>query len=127
MPSVQPKAAMRPARSPRERPDATVKSAPVPGERSDDFIKVVLTDDAPVIDGMKRIRYVFPNACELLYERNERAPEVKSLEARAMAVASPVEVIGDFLEHVRDERLSENELAVVASALGRLRETEDMQ
>lgn len=96
-------------------------------ERSDDFIKVVLTDDAPVIDGMKRIRGVFPNACELVYERNERVPEVKSLAGRAIAVANPLEVIGDFLEHIRDERLSENELVVVASALGRLRETEDMQ
>lgn len=96
-------------------------------DRSGDFIKVVLTDDAPVIDGMKRIREVFPNACELVYERNEGAPEVKSLAGRALAVANPVEVVGDFLEHVRDERLSENELAVVASALGRRLETEDAE
>lgn len=96
-------------------------------DRSDDFIKAVLTDDAPVIDGMKRIRDVFPNACELIYERDEQAPEVKSLTGRALAVANPVEVIGDFLEHVRDEGFSENELEVVASALGRLRETEDVQ
>ncbi len=41
-------------------------------ERSDDFIKVVLTDDVPVIDGMKRIRDVFPNACELLYDPARR-------------------------------------------------------
>jgi exonuclease SbcD len=96
-------------------------------ERSDDFIKVVLTDDAPVIDGMKRIREVFPNACELVYERNERSPEFKSLAGRTLAVVNPVEVIGDFLEHVRDERLSESELAVVASALGRLREIGDAE
>ena len=96
-------------------------------DRSDDFIKAVLTDDAPVIDGMKRIRDVFPNACELVYQRNERAPEVKSLAGRALAVANPVEVIGDFLEHVREEGFSENELEVVASELGRLRETEDVQ
>lgn len=96
-------------------------------DRSDDFIKVVLTDDAPVIDGMKRIRDVFPNACELVYERDGQASEAKSLAGRAPAVANPVEVIADFLEHVRDEGFSENELAVVASALGRLRETEDMQ
>ncbi|MGH1356201.1 MAG: exonuclease SbcCD subunit D [Thalassovita sp.] len=96
-------------------------------DRSDDFIKALLTDDAPVIDGMKRIRDVFPNACELVYERNERAPEVKSLAGRALAVANPVEVIGDFLEHVREEGFSENELEVVASELGRLRETEDVQ
>lgn len=96
-------------------------------DRSDDFIKAVLTDDAPVIDGMKRIRDVFPNACELIYERDEQAPEVKSLTGRALAVANPVEVIGDFVEHVRDEGFSEKELEVVASALGRLRETEDVQ
>ncbi len=33
---------------------------------SSDFIKAELTDDAPVIDGMKRLRDVFPNACELV-------------------------------------------------------------
>ena len=38
-----------------------------------------------------------------------------------------IQVIGDFLEHVRDERLSENELSVVASVLGRMRETEDAE
>lgn len=96
-------------------------------DRSDDFIKAVLTDDAPVIDGMKRIRDVFPNACELIYERDEQAPEVKSLTGRALAVANPVEVIGDFVEHVRDEGFSKRELEVVASSLGRLRETEDVQ
>ncbi len=96
-------------------------------DRSDDFIKVVLTDDVPVIDGMKRIREIFPNACELVYERNEHAPEIKSLAGRDLAIASPVEVIGDFLEHVREDGISENELAVVASALGRLSETGDMQ
>lgn len=96
-------------------------------EPSEDLIKVVLTDDAPIIDGMKRIRQVFPNACELVYERDERAPEIKSLGGRTLAVANPIEVIGDFLEHVRDDRLSEAELEVAASALSRLRETEDAE
>ena len=44
-----------------------------------------------------------------------------------IASADAVEVIGDFLEHVREEGFSENELEVVASELGRLRETEDVQ
>ena len=96
-------------------------------EPSEDLIKVVLSDDAPIFDGMKRIRQVFPNACELVYERDERAPEIKSLGGRTLAVANPIEVIGDFLEHVRDDRLSEAELEVVAAALSRLRETEDAE
>lgn len=96
-------------------------------EPSEDFIRVVLTDDAPVIDGMKRIREVFPNACELAYERKKCAPELKSLGGRPLALADPMEVIGDFLEQVRDERTSDAELGVLTSAFGRLREKEDAE
>ncbi|ERP97795.1 hypothetical protein Q669_21555 [Labrenzia sp. C1B10] len=94
---------------------------------SEDFIKVVLTDDTPVIDGMKRIRQVFPNACELVYEREEPASDINSISARTVAVANPIEVVGDFLEHVRNARLSETELEVMASSLDRLREKEDAE
>ncbi|PSM16428.1 exonuclease SbcCD subunit D [Nitratireductor sp. StC3] len=96
-------------------------------EPSEDFVKLVLTDDVPVIDAMKRIRQVFPNACELAYEHRQRAPELKSLAGRSVAVADPVDIIGDFLEHVRDDRLSKREREVVASALGRLGEKEQRE
>ena len=89
-------------------------------EPSEDFIKVVLTDEVPVIDGMKRLREVFPNACELTYERNERDTEPKPLGGNALAVANPIEVVGNFLEHVRKERLSDAEMEVVASTLDRI-------
>ena len=93
---------------------------------SGDFIKAVLTDEAPVIDGMKRLREVFPNACELVYERHQRAPEMKSA-SYTVAAADPVTVMGDFLEQVRGNRLSEAELKVLGSALERLRVKEDGQ
>ena len=96
-------------------------------EPSDDIVKIVLTDDVRVIDGMKRIRQVFPNACELVYDKDERDTEVKVFEGRALAVASPVDVIGDFLEFVRGEGITEAEAAVVASSLARIRETEGAQ
>ncbi|WP_186392703.1 MULTISPECIES: exonuclease SbcCD subunit D [unclassified Pannonibacter] len=93
---------------------------------SGDFIKAVLTDEAPVIDGMKRLREVFPNACELVYERHQRAPEMKSA-SYTVAAADPVTVMGDFLEQVRGNRLSEAELKVLGAALERLRMKEDGQ
>lgn len=93
---------------------------------SDDFIKAVLTDEAPVIDGMKRLREIFPNACELVYERHQRAPELKSA-SYTMAASDPATVIGDFLELVRGNRLSEAELKVLGAALERLRVKEDGQ
>lgn len=94
-------------------------------EPSADFVKAVLTDDTPVIDGMKRLRAVFPNACDLTYERDERAPEIKSLGDVPARVADPVEVIGDFLQFVRDDGLSGREADVVATALHDIRRRED--
>lgn len=94
-------------------------------EPSADFVKAILTDGTPVIDGMKRLRAVFPNACDLTYERDERAPEIKSLEARAAGLDDPVDVVGGFLQFVRDEGLSERETHVVATALHDIRQKDD--
>ena len=96
-------------------------------EPSGDFVKLVLSDETPVIDAMKRIRKVFPNACELTYARAERAPEVKALGTARLAVASPTEIAGDFLQMVRGEALSEAEGAVLAAALGRIADRESAE
>lgn len=85
-------------------------------EPSEDFVRAVLTDEAPVIDGMKRLREVFPNACELVYEAHARAPETKSAAGTARP-ASPIELLGDFLEAVRGAGLTEAEARVAAEAL----------
>lgn len=90
-------------------------------EPSTDFIKAVLTDDAPIIDGMRRLRAVFPNACELAYERNEVAPAFKPLDGTVTKVTDPLEVINDFLNFVRDERMTDKDLAVVAPTLHNVR------
>jgi exonuclease SbcD len=92
---------------------------------SEDFVQAVLADEVPVIDGMKRLREVFPNACALSYARDARAPELKSLAARGPRVADPVTVVGDFLELIRDTRLSEDEARVVAAALHDLQQGGD--
>ncbi len=94
-------------------------------EPSEDFVKVVLTDDAPVIDGMKRLRAVFPNACELRYERDQRAPEMKALGGGRAKVADPLEVMSDFLAFVREEALSDRERDIVTRGLDDLRQAEE--
>lgn len=94
-------------------------------EPSNDFIKAVLTDDVPVIDGMKRLREVFPNACELAYARHERPIETKSADGHLAPAADPLEVVGRFLAEVGLEELSQAEQDVVAASLIRLRRHED--
>lgn len=96
-------------------------------EPSDDFIKAVLTDKTPVIDGMKRLRDVFPNACELSYERDERVPEINSMENRHTTATDPMEVVSDFIRTVREGDIEEAEQNILASTLSKLQGREDAE
>ncbi len=94
---------------------------------SSDFVKAVLTDDTPVIDGMKRLRGAFPNVCELIYARDERPREKKPADGIAVAAAEPVEVVRNFLLEVGLEAISETEQEVVSASLSRLQLKEDAE
>lgn len=94
-------------------------------EPSTDFVKAILTDDTPLIEPMKRLREVFPNACHLSYARDERAPEAKmAMPAAARAVVT-ADVIDAFLEQVGGERMTEAERLLVTSALHDMQVAED--
>ncbi len=84
---------------------------------SNDFIKIVLTDEARLIDPMKQLRVLYPNACQLSYARDERAPDMKSAAQAQSKLSDPLLVIGDFLELVRGEKLRETEALLAATAL----------
>ncbi|MBA2127391.1 exonuclease sbcCD subunit D [Hyphomicrobium methylovorum] len=86
-------------------------------EPSTDFVKVILTDDTPVIDAMKRMRAIFPNACDLTYQRDERPRETKPLERSSVRLRDPIEVVGDFLNSVSNEPMTETDRSIVTSAL----------
>jgi exonuclease SbcD len=94
---------------------------------SSDFIKAELTDNAPVIDGMKRLREVFPHACELVYLRNEHPLELKSAEGLVIAAAKPEDLVHNFLTEVGLEEVSEAEQGIVASSLTCLQQKEDTE
>jgi exonuclease SbcD len=77
-----------------------------------DFIRVVLTDETPQIEPMKRIRALYPNAVQLSYERTERTLEEKLGEGRA-AIDAPENLVSDFLEFVRGEAPGEGDTILV--------------
>ncbi|MGP3699375.1 exonuclease SbcCD subunit D [Rhodobacter sp. NSM] len=94
-------------------------------EPSGDFIKARLLDEVPVIDAMKRLRSLFPNACELGYEREERAAALLDVGQHAPRAVEPMEVLQDFLALLREEPLSEAEREVLTQALNRIGEKEE--
>lgn len=88
-------------------------------EGSHDLISVILTDEAPQIDPMKRIRRLYPNAVQLSYERNASSGELRIRDGRA-ALERPQEVIANFVGFVRETEITEAESSLVDTALGDL-------
>ena len=86
------------------------------GTPSDDFIQAILSDEMPLIDPMKRLRAVYPNACHLAYARQARAPETRALGAGRAAIP-PIDMIGDFLAAMRGRAPDAAELALAADRL----------
>lgn len=94
------------------------------GTASDDFVKVVLTDEARLIDPMKQMRSLYPNASALSYERDETTHDVKVTDSVTAALTKPSEVIDEFLTHVRGAAKTEPEAAIIDASLAKLSETE---
>ncbi len=95
-------------------------------EVSNDLIRVVLTDETPQIDPMKRVRMIYPNAVQLAYERNER-PLEQRLSDQTAAINDPHALATAFMDFVRDDPLSEAEGEIVAAALHTFATTEEVQ
>lgn len=94
------------------------------GETSEDFIKIILTDEGRLIDPMKQVRGLYPNASALSYERDETIHDVAHSDVVKAALNKPVDVIAEFLTHVRGDSQNEAETAIIDRSLARLTETE---
>jgi exonuclease SbcD len=85
-------------------------------EICEDFTSVILTDETPQIDPMRRIRAKYPNAVHLAYER-ERAGASPQLNEDRPGFDDPAAVVSEFMTLVRDDGLSEAERAIVDQTL----------
>ncbi|PLU61155.1 exonuclease sbcCD subunit D [Sinorhizobium medicae] len=94
-------------------------------EPSEDFIKLVLTDKKLLIDPMGRIREHYPNALALTYERDESSEPILLRGSSQAKLDDPVAVVGEFLNQVRGEHGTDEEMALVGSALKQLNNVEE--
>lgn len=111
---------LRHVRSLRGPLDDILRAAP-----SDDFIKVILTDATPHIEPMKRLRRVFPNACQLSYARDERALATTTPAMVQTLLDDPIAVTDAFLKTLRDVGLAPAERKLVEGAINALRRAGD--
>ena len=93
---------------------------------SKDFVQVILTDEVPQIDPMKRIRELYPNAAQLTYDRKENPVERRVAEQIA-AIDNPPELAAMFMNFARGKAITDTETQLVASALQTIAKAGDEQ
>ena len=83
-------------------------------ESSDDYVKVLLTDEDDVPNAMARLRDPFPNILFMDYERAQTAASYTFAEIEAVQTASPAELFGEFYRSQNNGReLNERQLEIV--------------
>ncbi|WP_436513756.1 exonuclease SbcCD subunit D [Clostridium thermobutyricum] len=86
-------------------------------QKIDDYIKVTLTDKGEVIEPMQKLREVYPNIMEL---RNESRLKELNMEEESIAQLkekSILELTCDFFSSIREDEITDEELALVKSVL----------
>ena len=82
----------------------------------EDYIQAVLTDRGELIDPIGTLRSVYPNVMQIVREKEgtaESRPQTDSL----IKEKEPIALFEEFYEMVYEEKLSENEKAVVQSVM----------
>lgn len=83
-------------------------------EVESDWISAVITDQTRPLDAMRKLRARFPFAAALEYRPVIAAPQSTNSYAARLASRSDVEIIGDFLELVRNgKRANDDELQLI--------------
>jgi exonuclease SbcD len=88
-------------------------------EQCMDIVQVILTDPQPLIEPMKRIREIYPNAVQLSYEWDTAVLGSTTFEEET-SFQSPAEVVAGFLEQVRGDPMNDTEGTLVAAVLQEL-------
>lgn len=93
-----------------------------PGRAADDYLHVVLTDENPVLDVMRRLRAVYPNVMGIEYDNARTRAGLGSDPAMSAAVddSTPMELFGEFYERQNGIPLTEAQRQVVADALEKI-------
>ena len=85
---------------------------------SEDYIRAILLDEGALIEPAAQLRPHYPNILQTLREKREDL--AMSSAGRALSkLNDPVGVIGEFLTYVRNEGVTEREVAVVKNVLDR--------
>ncbi len=94
----------------------------IKGGKSDDYIKVILTDEDEGVDMMNKLREYFPNIMQLGFENSRTAVERDVSEIENISKLSALELFSDFYKLRTGNELNERQTDIVRSIFEEIKE-----
>ncbi len=92
------------------------------GKNQEDYVQIILTDEEDVLDGMQRLRAVYPNLMQLLYD-NSRTRQSRMVEVgEDIEEKSELELFQEFYRMQNNREMSLEQIAFVERVIEGVRE-----
>lgn len=92
--------------------------------KTDDYLKIILTDEEDIPDAMAKLRVIYPNIMKLEYD-NTRTRSMTHIEsAEGIERKSPVELFGELYERQNGQPMSDEQLEFSAELMNEIWEGE---
>lgn len=91
---------------------------------TEDYVRMILMDEEDVVDGMQKLRTIYPNLMQLEYD-NQRTREAKEItEAQVAEEKSELEYFEEFFELQNNHPMLQEQREFVSGLIGKLKENE---
>lgn len=108
----------------------TLEQASAQGCKADDYVHAVLTDDAPGINDLQRLRAAYPNLMGYDYEclrAHSSTDDDDSRIAEEMQALSPDQLFDRFFKHMNGTELSSSQEEILQDVLGHSKNVENQE
>ena len=92
------------------------------GTRTDDYMRVVLTDEEDVPDAFRKLRTVYPNLMKLDYDNTRTRTQGTVFETEAAEQKTAMQLLGEFYEQQNGQPMNEAQSAYCEKLLEAVKE-----
>ena len=87
-----------------------------------DYLQITLTDEEDILDGLQKLRIIYPNLMHLEYDNQRTRENQEILQVQAMEEKSELELFEEFYQLQNNQPMSEEQKEFTSRLIQKLKE-----
>ena len=87
-----------------------------------DYLQITLTDEEDILDGLQKLRIIYPNLMQLEYDNQRTRENQEILQVQAMEEKSELELFEEFYQLQNNQPMSEEQKEFTSRLIQKLKE-----